>query len=208
MKTLQEKKIEKLEDIIEQYKMFYDSIHSPQVITINEDLWNQHLGDLESELTALDKEIVEKKNITKWDNLNAEFNNLLETLSDEEWQGWYNSLPKREMAEQSKEIEQGEQRKSAEGIYIDTKGLCNNINSYIKKHGKMNVSFLQELISDYSEFEYASQSGYPEEFEKFCIWFKKNTQSTDLGYYHVIEEHGRFAFFELYNYWLTNIKDK
>ena len=56
--------------------------------------------------------------------------------------------------------------------------------------------------------QYASQSGYPEEFEKFCIWFKKNTQSTDLGYYHVIEEHGRFAFFELYNYWLINIKDK
>ena len=52
------------------------------------------------------------------------------------------------------------------------------------------------------------QKCYPEEFEKFCIWFKKNTQSTDLGYYHVIEEHGRFAFFELYNYWLTNIKDK
>ena len=64
------------------------------------------------------------------------------------------------MAEQSKEIKQGAQRKSAEGIYIDTKGLCNNINSYIKKHGKMNVSFLQELISDYSEFEYASQSNF------------------------------------------------
>jgi hypothetical protein len=36
----------KQEELIEHYEMFYDSIHSPQVITLNEELWNQHCETL------------------------------------------------------------------------------------------------------------------------------------------------------------------
>ena len=50
-------KKEKLqEELTEHYKMYYDSIHSPQVISLNEDLWNQHLIELEQQLAELKEE--------------------------------------------------------------------------------------------------------------------------------------------------------
>lgn len=51
--VLRDQIISKQDQINEHYKMYYDSIHSPQVITLNEDVWNEYLIILEQELAAL-----------------------------------------------------------------------------------------------------------------------------------------------------------
>jgi len=68
-----DKVIEKQEELIEQYKMYYDSVHAPQIITIIPEVWKNHTANLESELSALQSvttkdstdidEVREKRNI-------------------------------------------------------------------------------------------------------------------------------------------------
>jgi len=56
------------------------------------------------------------------------------------------------------ELEQQPQEQEKR-LHVDFKGLSENINTYIKKHGSISVKFLRELFQDYSEYKKVPKDG-------------------------------------------------
>ena len=61
MQELLKKQIEKLKELTEQYKMYYDSINSARIIKLIPGVWNRRTEELKSEIAALEKQIAETK---------------------------------------------------------------------------------------------------------------------------------------------------